>query len=240
MNFETFCTGVFERMEKNLVERNELLFWSAGRAVPTLSVREKMPGNGTWFATASIAEGQVAGISLMLVHGELRVGSIIPKLVIDHHEDDALVILSPDGNPPDAVRELEDAFLYDRSYQDEPFTARWIIEAYDDERKAEAVALTMAALVSSTWKAAYNLISRFSLSGLDHTVMLLSDSPLPTERLKSEMVLAISEVGFFKGLGYTARARSACPADELHALIVQAGITGVHVSTHEEIETAVA
>jgi hypothetical protein len=237
MGFEKFCAEVFERMERNLIERNELLFWSAGKALPTLRVVEKAPGNGTWFARADIASGQVAGISVMLVHGELRVGAIIPKQLINRDSDDDMIVLSPDGNPHDAMRELEGAYLFDRHYDEDPFTARWIIDSYSNPDMREAVALTMGALVSSTWKAAYNVISHHAQGGLDHTLMLIASKELPTDRLKRETDVAIIEQFKAPGLGFVIKTRSAHSADELSAILVDLGLGDITVCNHEEIES---
>ncbi len=234
MGFETFCDNVFKRMESNLATRNEGLFWSAGLAIPKLTVMEKSPAHGIWYGTAKIGQAGIAGISVMLIHGELRVGAIIPKQVIDDGNDDDLVALSPDGNPHDALREVLGGYLYDRSYQCEPFTPSWIVEAYTDDNKAEAVALTMASLVASTWKAAFDVIAKHAGGGLGHTLMLMSQEPLPIDLLKQKISVVILDCAYASHFGHIAMTRSAHSESEVTRMIAEAGLEGITVSTYDE------
>jgi hypothetical protein len=238
MGFQTFCDEAFSAMERNLKSRKEGLFWSAGMAIPTLEVKERSPQNGIWFATAPVGQTGTAGISLMLIPGELRVGAIIPKHVIDSGSDDDLVALSPDGNPHDGLREVLGGYLIDRSYQDDPFTPSWMVASYRDEDKAEAVALTMAAIVASTWKAAFDVIAKNAVGGLGYTLMLISEQPLPLDVLKQRISVVIIDSAYVSHLGHVAMTRSAHSEAEVRGMIEEAGLAGITVSAYEEAKSA--
>lgn len=235
MTFSAFCAQAFSFMETNLRSRSEIVFWSAGLAIPPLLVQECSPENGIWYATGTLANGRCIGMSVMLIPGELRVGTIIPRCVIDTGNDDVLVALSPDGNPHDALREVVGGYLYDRSFQDDPFTPGWIVDAYQNEAKAEATALTMASLVASAYKAAFDVISRHNEQGLTHSLMLVDKDLLPLQAISAKTPVVITESLHTKALGYIAMVNSTLSATELERALRELGYSSISVMGHEEI-----
>lgn len=241
MNFETFCADAFGALERSLESRKEVLFWAASRAIPPLDVVERHPAHGYWYAKSDVPAKhgpETVGVSLALIPGELRVGIIIPKTLIDPERgDDSMVAISPDGQPPDITREVTGGYLYDRIYHEDPFSPAWIVAAYSDPAKAEATALAMASLVANTWKTAFGEIVNSPRFGMASRLMLYSPQPLPMLTIMQAVPLVVLDAITNSVLGHTAMTRSHMSVDEAVAALAKAGITGVQVAAYDEPAT---
>jgi hypothetical protein len=241
MGFQSFCTQAFDALERNLAGRREVLFWDAGEAIPELKVIEKSATNGHWYASGTVATGKSSDpveMSIVLTPGELRVGILVPKRLLNMKQiEDDIIAMSPDGKSPDITRETVGGYLFDRCYEGDPFTASWIVSAYTDPDRAEAVVLAMATLVANTWKSAFSVIMQNLKSGLDNHLLLISSEPLPLLAIKRAVPLVVTDHYHNAILGHTAMARSSHSPDAIYGMLRAAGISDVSVMSHQEVVT---